>query len=325
VAAAVVEQVAEHHRDIAVDSGVSDRDTEFNSAHDRVGNNSGGQGRRLGHRAPRQVGDTALTPASSARRAPSQLTDTTRSTGIPTPFPALHFRKSRFRTQQASTRQRALSCGDYGLVVDGRLVASVERKSLADLVASLTSGTLRYQLADLAALPRAAVVVEDRYSQLFKLDRVRPAVVAEGLAELQIRWPNVPIVFYETRQLAEEWTYRFLAAAHLWAIPNTLRYNASRQPRSTSPNSIRQPQRRNRAPPRPAPGPAPSACRFPTAGGYAPTSGRHGTTPTTPTDPGTGASAHYARHRIGQHTPATQNEVCIKPGILHRRFLTSHV
>jgi ERCC4 domain len=124
----------------------------------------------------------------------------------------------RFRTQQASTLQRALPCGDYGLVVDGRLVASVERKSLVDLVASLTSGKLRYQVADLAALPRAAVVVEDRYSQLFKLDRVRPAVVADGLAELQIRWPNVPIVFCETRQLAEEWTYRFLAAAHVWAI-----------------------------------------------------------------------------------------------------------
>jgi hypothetical protein len=124
----------------------------------------------------------------------------------------------RFRTQRASILQRALPCGDYGLVVDGRLVASVERKSLADLVASLTSGKLRYQVADLAALPRAAVVVEDRYSQLFRLDRVRPAVVADGLAELQIRWPNVPIVFCETRQLAEEWTYRFLAAAHVWAI-----------------------------------------------------------------------------------------------------------
>ena len=60
--------------------------------------------------------------------------------------------------------------------------------------------------------------MEDRYSQLFKLDRVRPAVVADGLAELQIRWPNVAIVFCETRQLAEEWTYRFLAAAHTWAI-----------------------------------------------------------------------------------------------------------
>lgn len=61
------------------------------------------------------------------------------------------------------------------------------------------------------------MVIEDRYSQL-KLDRVRPAVIADGLAELQIRWPNVPVVFCETRRLAEEWTYRFLAAAHAWAI-----------------------------------------------------------------------------------------------------------
>jgi hypothetical protein len=52
-----------------------------------------------------------------------------------------------------------------------------------------------------------------RYSQIFKLDRIRPAVVADGLAELQVRWPGVPIVFCETRQLAEEWTYRYLAAA----------------------------------------------------------------------------------------------------------------
>jgi len=60
-------------------------------------------------------------------------------------------------------------------------------------------------------------VVEDRYSQVFKLDRIRPAVVADGLAELQVRWPGVPIVFCETRRLAEEWTYRYLAAAHAWA------------------------------------------------------------------------------------------------------------
>jgi hypothetical protein len=42
-------------------------------------------------------------------------------------------------------------------------------------------------------------------------------VVADGLAELQVRWPGAPIVFCETRQLAEEWTYRYLAAAHTWA------------------------------------------------------------------------------------------------------------
>lgn len=123
----------------------------------------------------------------------------------------------RFGGQQVTTVRRALPCGDYGLVADGRLVASVERKSLTDLVASLTGGKLRYALAELAALPRAAVVVEDRYSQVFKLERVRPALVADGLAELQLRWPSVPVVFCETRQLAEEWTYRFLAAARVWA------------------------------------------------------------------------------------------------------------
>jgi ERCC4 domain-containing protein len=123
----------------------------------------------------------------------------------------------RFAGRPVLTVRRALPCGDYGLVSGGRLIASVERKSLADLVASLTGGKLRYALAELAALPRAAVVVEDRYSQVFKLARVRPALVADGLAELQVRWPNVPIVFCEARALAEEWTYRFLAAAHAWA------------------------------------------------------------------------------------------------------------
>ena len=123
----------------------------------------------------------------------------------------------RFGGQQATVLRRALPCGDYGVIHHGRLVVSVERKSLTDLVASLTSGKLRYALAEMAALPRAAVVVEDRYSAIFKLDRVRPALVADGLAEVQVRWPNVPIVFCETRQLAEEWTYRFLAAARVWA------------------------------------------------------------------------------------------------------------
>ena len=123
----------------------------------------------------------------------------------------------RFSGQQVRAVRRALPCGDYGLVMDGRLVACVERKSLPDLVSGLTRGRLRYALADLAALPRGAVVVEERYSQVFALERVRPAVVADGLAEAQVLWPGVPIVFAETRSLAEEWTYRYLAAARVWA------------------------------------------------------------------------------------------------------------
>jgi hypothetical protein len=118
-----------------------------------------------------------------------------------------------FNEQQAITRRGSLAAGDYGVELDGQLVAGVERKSLPDFVSTLTTGKLRYVLADLAALERAAVVVEDRYSSVFKLGRVRPAVVADGLAEAQVRFPAVPIVFCENRKLAQEWTYRFLGAA----------------------------------------------------------------------------------------------------------------
>ncbi len=119
----------------------------------------------------------------------------------------------RFSHQKAETERRALVAGDYGVELDGEMVAAVERKTLQDLVATLTGGRLRYVLAALAALPRAAVVVEDRYSSVFRLDHVRPGVVADGLAEAQVRFPNVPIVFCETRPLAQEWTYRYLGAA----------------------------------------------------------------------------------------------------------------
>lgn len=109
----------------------------------------------------------------------------------------------RFSHQQAETVRRTLPAGDYAVEHDGALMAVVERKSLADLASSATTGRLRYLLADLAALPRAAVVVEDRYSSVFRLTHVRPAVVADGIAESQVRYPTVPIVFAESRRLAE--------------------------------------------------------------------------------------------------------------------------
>lgn len=118
-----------------------------------------------------------------------------------------------FAEQQARTERRSLPAGDYAVEVGGRVVAAVERKSLTDLVSTLTSGKLRYVLADLAALDHAAVVVEDRYSQLLALKHVRPAVVLDGLGECQARFPTVPVIFTETRALAQEWTFRFFGAA----------------------------------------------------------------------------------------------------------------
>jgi hypothetical protein len=126
-----------------------------------------------------------------------------------------------FADQQVRTVRRALPCGDYAVAHAGRTVAAVERKSLADLVSALTNGTLRFALTELGALPRAAVVVEEKYSALFGLTHVRPAVIADAVAELQVRWPGVPIVFCDNRKMAQEWTYRFLAAAAGWAATET--------------------------------------------------------------------------------------------------------
>jgi len=54
----VDQKIAEHHGDV-VEGGVGDGDTEFDGAHDRVGNDRGGQASRLGHRA-RGVDDDSV-------------------------------------------------------------------------------------------------------------------------------------------------------------------------------------------------------------------------------------------------------------------------
>lgn len=155
--------------------------------------------------------------AKTTRRArPGARIPTRRASGWPV-LPILVDTRERypyrFATQQVSVERRALPAGDYGVELDGRLVASVERKTVADLARVLVDGSIGYLLADLASLPRAAVVVEDRYADVYRLDRVADGFVPDLLARVQVRWPSVPIVFCETRPLAEQWTYRFLGAA----------------------------------------------------------------------------------------------------------------
>ena len=93
----------------------------------------------------------------------------------------------------------------------------MERKSLHDLVRRLIDGRLTYVLCEMATLPRAAVAVEDRYSSLFKLEHTRPGFVTEMLPAITVRYPTIPIHFADTRRLAEEWPYRFLGAALVYA------------------------------------------------------------------------------------------------------------
>jgi hypothetical protein len=123
----------------------------------------------------------------------------------------------KFVEQQATTVKRALAVGDYAVELDGEVVGAVERKTLPDLAGRLIDGSLLIMLAELSTVPRAAIAVEDRWADVFRLQHVSPSMVAEMLAAAQIRYPNVPIVFCETRALAQEWAYRFLGAALAYA------------------------------------------------------------------------------------------------------------
>jgi ERCC4 domain-containing protein len=119
-----------------------------------------------------------------------------------------------FSKQQATTVRAALAAGDYAVRSgSGTLVAVVERKALSDLAGGLNNGTLVFELAKLAEAPRAAIVVEDRYGNLLKHAYAPTGFLPDMLARVQVRYPEVAIVFLETRPLAEEWTFRYLGAA----------------------------------------------------------------------------------------------------------------
>jgi ERCC4 domain len=120
----------------------------------------------------------------------------------------------RFSKQGAETVRETVPAGDYAVETsDGTVLAAVERKSLDNLAATLSDGTLAFQLQRLAELPLAAVVVECRYSALYKLEHVNGSWLADQLARLEVRYPEVHLVFADSRRFAEEWTYRFLTTA----------------------------------------------------------------------------------------------------------------
>lgn len=127
----------------------------------------------------------------------------------------------RFASHDVTTERLALSAGDYAIVTEGDPIATVERKTLENLASSLSDGTLAFQMQRLAEVPWAAVVIEARYGALFAVEHVSGAWLADMLARLQLRYPEVPIVFADSRKFAEEWTYRYLAAAFSEVPPET--------------------------------------------------------------------------------------------------------
>jgi hypothetical protein len=86
----------------------------------------------------------------------------------------------RFAGRDVSTERVALPAGDYGVRSEAGELAVVERKTIENSVvgAKHPGGWL-----------------------------------ADIQARLQVRYPEVQVVFADSRRFAEEWTYRFLASA----------------------------------------------------------------------------------------------------------------
>src|SRR6266540_2603375 len=120
----------------------------------------------------------------------------------------------RFAQQPVETVRATVPAGDYAVQnPEGTILAAVERKSLDNIAATLSDGPLALQLQRLAELPLAAVVIEARYSAVFKLEHVNGNWLADQLARLHVRYPEIQVTFADSRRHAEDWTYRFLTAA----------------------------------------------------------------------------------------------------------------
>jgi len=119
----------------------------------------------------------------------------------------------KFAGRSVQLRRAALPAGDYGLEAPSGLIAVVERKTLENFAASLSDGTLAFQMQRLADIPLAAVVVEAHYPDLFRLHSGRAAWLAAMLGRLAVRYPEIPVIFAGSRKFAEEWAFRFLSSA----------------------------------------------------------------------------------------------------------------
>lgn len=121
-----------------------------------------------------------------------------------------------WRFPGARITRRALPVGDYALSVGDRLIAIVERKTRANLLHDFAElKGLQQQLAELAAWPHAALVVEAQYADFSNPRHIDPwpaAHLQRVLGELPALFPGVQLVFAGNRKLANLWTQRYLAA-----------------------------------------------------------------------------------------------------------------
>ena len=120
-------------------------------------------------------------------------------------------------SDEIETVTKALSVGDYSLLRYENLV-SVERKSLADYISSLTHQRKRFfrEIKRLADMPYSCVIVEASLMEIMQ-HRYRsgatPSSILGSTISIIVDY-SVPVYFCSDRQIALAFTERFLKRVH---------------------------------------------------------------------------------------------------------------
>ena len=114
------------------------------------------------------------------------------------------------------TERGRLQAGDYALVLDGAVVAVVERKTFDGLLAEFgRMDVLRQRLLELSSYEHHALVIEAPYEDFLNPARVHhwsAAFCARAIADLYARYPRLRVVFCANRKIAEAWTRNYFGA-----------------------------------------------------------------------------------------------------------------
>ncbi len=113
-----------------------------------------------------------------------------------------------------STVERAsLPVGDYALLHDDRIAAVIERKTLENMISSLSDLRLLNQtLGELETWPSPALVVEANFGDFLDPKKIRPLnppYCTRAITEMTALHPKVPIIYAGSRKQANLWTMAF--------------------------------------------------------------------------------------------------------------------
>ena len=121
-----------------------------------------------------------------------------------------------WRFAGAVIERGSVVCGDYALMDRDAFLAVVERKTFDNVLADFgVMPVLHQRLAELAALPNHALVIEASYADFLnprKVHHYTPSFCARAIGELHAAHPRLRVVFCENRKAANEWTRSYFAA-----------------------------------------------------------------------------------------------------------------